>query len=122
MILNLKKLNTYIDSKHFKMDSLRNFFQMVKSGVWMASVDFKDAYYCVTIHEEYQKYLRFLGKNPLKFIVMLNCYGPAMRALIKLMKPSFLRSEEYLSVIYVDDCYLQGDSFTKCAENVLRTI
>ena len=51
-------------------------------------------------------------------------YGPAMRAFTKLMKPpfSFLRSEGYLSVIYVDDCYLQGDSFTKCAENVIRTI
>ena len=50
-------------------------------------------------------------------------YGPAMRAFTKLMKPpfSFLRSEGYLSVIYVDDCYLQGDSFTKCAKNVIRT-
>ena len=55
---------------------------------------------------------------------MPNGYGPALRAFTKLMKPpfSFLRSEEYLSVIYVDNCYLQGDSFTKCAENVIRTI
>ena len=47
-----------------------------------------------------------------------------MRAFIKLMKPpfSFLRSEGHLSVIYVNDCYLQGDSFTKYAENVVRTI
>ena len=45
---------------------------------------------------------------------MPNGYGPAMRAFTKLMKPpfSFLRSEGYLSVIYVDDCYLQGDSLT----------
>ena len=37
-------------------------------------------------------------------------YGPAMRAFTKLMKPpfSFLISEGYLSVIYVDDYYLQG--------------
>ena len=28
----------------------------------------------------------------------------------------------YLSVIYVGDCYLQGYSFTKCAENVIRAI
>ena len=40
------------------------------------------------------------------------------------MKPpfSFLRSEGHLLVTYVDNCYLQGDSFTKCAENVVRTI
>ena len=124
MILNLKKLIKYIDSKHFKMESLQNVLHMVKSGVWMASVDLKDAYYSVPIDKEYQKYLKFLWEYPLKFIVMPNGYGPAMRAFTKLMKPlfSFLRSEGYLSVIYVDDCYLQGDSFTKCAENVIRTI
>ena len=54
---------------------------------------------------------------------MPNGYGPAMRAFTKLMKHlfSFLRSEGYLSVIYVDNCYLQGASFTKCAKNVIRT-
>ena len=90
----------------------------------MASVDLKDAYCSVSIHEEYQNYLKFLWKYLLKFIVMPNGYGSAMKALTKLMKPlfSFLRSEGYLSVIYVDDCYLQRDSLTKCAENVLRTI
>ena len=75
------------------MESLHNVLHMVKSGVWMASVDVKDAYYSVP-----------------------------MRAFTKLMKPpfSFLRSEGYLSVIYVEDYYLQGDSFTKCAKNLVR--
>ena len=124
MILNLKKLNKCIDSKYFKMESLQNVLHMVKLGVWMASVDLKGAYYSVAIHEEYQKYLKFLLEYPLKFIAMPNGCGPAMRAFKKLMKPplSFLRSEGHLSVIYVDDCYLQGDSFTRCAENVIRTI
>ena len=55
---------------------------------------------------------------------MLNGYGPAKRVFTKLMKPyfSFSRSEGYLSVIYIDDCYLQGDFFTKCVKNVLRKI
>ena len=51
---------------------------------------------------------------------MPNGYGPAIRAFTKLMKSSFsfLRSERYLSVMYVDGCYLQGDWFTKCVDNV----
>ena len=124
MILNLEKLNKYIESKYFKMESLQNVLHIVKSGVWMTSVDFKDAYYSIPIYEEYQKYLQFLWEYPLKFIAMPNDYGPATRAFTKLMKPpfSFLRSEGHLSVIYVNDCYLQGDSFTKYAENVVRTI
>ena len=53
MILNLKKLNKYIDSKHFKMELLQNVLHMAKSGVWMAPVDLKNAYYSGAIHEEY---------------------------------------------------------------------
>ena len=75
---------------------------MVKSGVWMASVDLKDTYCSVPI-QEYQKYLKFRWEYPLKFINIPNGCGPAMRALAKLMKPtfSFLRSEGYLSVSYL---------------------
>ena len=88
---------------------------MIKSVVWIASVDLKDAYCSVPIHQEYQKYLKFPWEYPLKFIVMRNGYGPAMRSFTKLIKPPFffLGSEGYLSVVYVDNCYLQGDSFTK---------
>ena len=60
MILNLKKLNKYIDSKHFKMESLQNVLHTVKSRIWMASVDLKDKYHSVPINKEYQKYLKFL--------------------------------------------------------------
>ena len=42
-----------MDSEHFKMKSLQNVLHMVKSGTWMASVDLKDAYYYVSINEEY---------------------------------------------------------------------
>ena len=55
---------------------------------------------------------------------MPNGYGPAMRGFTKLMKHlfPFVRPERCFSVIYVGDHCLQGDSFTKCAENVIRTI
>ena len=74
MILNSKKLNKYIDSKHFKKESIHNVLHMVKSGIWMASVDLKDVYYSVRIHEEYKKCLKFLWLYPLKFIAMPNGY------------------------------------------------
>ena len=51
MILNLKKLKKYIDSKHLKMTFLQNVLHVVKLGIWMASVDLKDVYYFVPIHE-----------------------------------------------------------------------
>ena len=55
---------------------------------------------------------------------MSNGYGPPMKAFSDLLKHHFvfLPSERYLSVIYVDGSYVQGDSFTECAQNVIRTI
>ena len=71
---------------------------MAKPEAWMASVDLKDIYYSVPIHEEYQEYLKLLLEYPLKLIAISNGYKPATRAFTKLLKPtfSFLRSEFFL--------------------------
>ena len=48
MILNLKKLNRFVN-KHFQMGSLQNVLELIRSGVCMASTDLKDAFYSVPI-------------------------------------------------------------------------
>ena len=52
MILNLKKINKYIECEHFKMESSQNVLHTVKPKAWKASVNLKDAYHFVPIHEE----------------------------------------------------------------------
>ena len=47
-ILNLKHLNHYVNYQHFKVESL-NVFKIIK-GVWMTSVDLKDAFFTVPVH------------------------------------------------------------------------
>ena len=55
---------------------------------------------------------------------MPNGYGPAMRIFTKITKVSFsvLRMQGHTSVVYVDDSYLQGDSYETCLKNVNDTI
>ena len=55
---------------------------------------------------------------------MPNAYGPAMRIFTKITKVQFsvLRIQGRTSVIYVDDSYLQGDSYESCFKNVSDTI
>jgi len=55
LILNLKKLNAYVEYHHFKMDTLRSAIRLTKPNCYMASVDLRDAYYSIPIDEEYQK-------------------------------------------------------------------
>ena len=47
---------------------------------------------------------------------MPNGYSDAMRIFTKILKPVFghLRQEGHLSVIFVDDSYLQGDTEQEC--------
>jgi len=47
-----------------------------------------------------------------------------MRVFTKLLKVPFshLRERKHISVVYVDDSYLQGKSFDNCTRNVIDTV
>lgn len=55
-ILNLRELNTYIKSPHFKLKDWRTVIRLMLPGSYMAT--FKDAY-LLPIDEHHRKYLRF---------------------------------------------------------------
>ena len=124
-ILNLKFLNKECDTKHFKMESLKQAVHMVRPGAYLASIDIKDAFYTVPIHPDHKKYLKFMwSARAHQFDAMPNGYKDAMRVFTKLMKPVFsnLREKGYMSIIYVDDSLLYGDTFEECLENVIITL
>ena len=91
----------------------------------MTSVDLKDAFFTVPIQESYQKYFTFEWIDKVyKFLGMPNGYSDAMRIFTKVLKLVYsnLRQKGHLSVAFVDDLYLQGDTETECLENVKATI
>ena len=63
MIFNLKPLNKFVDYHHFKMNTFRTALKLIRPGCFMASVDFKDAYYSIPIAEEDRKLLMFQWKG-----------------------------------------------------------
>ena len=125
MILNLKHFDENICYKHFKMGSIHNVIDIVKPGVWIAKVDLKDAFFTIPIYAPHKKYLKYVNQGIYyKFAAMPNGYDPAMRAFTEVLKPPFavLRENRQLSVVFVDDIYLQGDTFGECQQNVWITI
>ena len=54
---------------------------------------------------------------------MPNGYAQAPFIFTKLLKPpfGFLRKHGYSSVVYIDDSYLQGDTYAHCLENINAT-
>ena len=123
-ILNLKNLNESITYVHFKMESLKHVRQLIKSGVWMGSIDLRDAYYSVCVNPPFQRYFTCYRKGCYyEFLHMPNEYAQAPLLFTKLLKQpfGFLRKHGYASVINIDDSYLQGDTYAHGLENMQAT-
>ena len=125
MILNLKKLNLYAAKAHFKMDTLHTIIKLIEKYCFMASIDLKDAYYSVPITREDRKYLRFHWQGKLfQFTCLPNGLSCAPRKFTKLLKPALsdLHLRGHISSAYIDDMYLQGQTYKGCVHNVIDSV
>ena len=104
-----------------KWGSLQSVLNIIRPNCCMAGVDLKDAFYTDPIHPDHQEFLKFKWQEHCyAFRGMPNGYSEAMWMFTKLLKPPFsiLRRHGYLSVVFVDDSYLQGHTFSTCEDNV----
>ena len=86
--LNLKGLNSFIEKKRFKMQTLSSILCMIRPNMYMAKLDIKDAYYSIPIKALHQKYLKFKHNGKLyKYVVLPNGYTEGPRKFTKTMKP-----------------------------------
>jgi len=125
LILNLKILNQDIDYHHFKMDTIHTCIDLMTKGCFMASLDLRDAYYSVPIHEAHQKFLKFHWEEKLyKFTCLPNGLACAPRIFTKLLKPVFatLREKGHVSSPYLDDSFLIAETYKDCVDNVRDTM
>ena len=125
VILNLKQFNEFVTPEHFKMDTINTCIELMNRECYMASIDLRDAYYSIPMALEYQKYLKFVWGNQLyKFTCLPMGLACAPRIFVKLLKPvlSHLHAQGYISSGYLDDTYIQGESYLDCKNNVEATL
>ena len=105
-VFNLKPLNRFIRYEHFKMEGMQMLSSMLQNGDWMCTLDIKDAYFCVAVGQNHQKYLRFLWNNQMyQYKSIPFGLGSAPRTFTNLLKPvvvlpgrpDFLESEPRFS-------------------------
>ena len=58
-ILDLSKLNLFLKTEKFKMETPETIRTSLQQEEWVTSIDFKDAYFHIPIQEQSRKYLRF---------------------------------------------------------------
>ena len=125
MILNLSKLNESVEYHKFKMDTFVSAVSLITPNCYMASIDFKDAYYSVPVKKSHRKWLRFTFRGQLyEFTCLPNGLSSGPRLFTKITKPLFasLREDGYLNSPYIDDSILVGEDWYECALNVRATV
>lgn len=119
-ILNLKELNKFINTQHFKLEDLRTSIKLISKNSYMCTVDLKDAYFLIRVHENSRKFLRFQWNGSLyEFNVLPFGLNTAPYVFTKILKPvaKLLRSMGYMSTFYLDDLFLVGQSYYNCLQN-----
>ncbi|XP_060804898.1 uncharacterized protein LOC132902730 [Amyelois transitella] len=129
-ILNLKPLNKFIKTEHFKMEDYRTAAKIIPKDGFLATVDLKEAYLLVPLNMHDRKYFRFQFKDEksqlqtYEFTAMPYGLAVAPRVFSKIMKEvvTSLRSRGFKSVIYLNDILCIGNDLSECTHNVNETI
>ncbi|XP_066590809.1 uncharacterized protein [Prorops nasuta] len=119
-IFNLKDLNKFILTEHFKLEDHKIAIKLINYNCYMSTIDLKDAYYLISIDPSHRKYLRFEFHQELHEFTCLPfglCTAPWV--FTKLLKPVIvqLRKSGLQSVLYLDDFLLLGNTKMECENN-----
>ena len=105
-----RQVNQHTKAPKFRIESTREFLQVVKKGQWMFKFDLKSAYHQVPIHSEHQKYLGFCVvregvEHFYKFLNLPFGFNDACRVLTKILRFPLQcwREQQIPSFIHVDD-------------------
>ena len=119
-VINLRKLNEFVKYQHFKQEHLSYALDLIQKNDYLTSIDLTDAYFSISIHQEYRKYLRFSWNGVLYEFKVL-CFGlaSAPRIFTKVLKPvfAFFRQQGIRCMYYIDDSLNMNENSDSCLEN-----
>ena len=110
---------------HFKMDTFRSALQLVHKNCYFCSVDLKDAFYSIKIHEADSKYLRFIWDDQLyEFTCLVMGLSEAPRKFTKIVKVllSELRKLGINIVAFIDDTLIVDETKIECNKAAATTV
>lgn len=125
IILDLSKLNEFVVDRHFKMENIEVVKNLITPNCFMASLDWKDAYYSVKIHPKYRKYLRFYWRGKLyQFTCLPNGLKSAPRMFTKIAKIPISQSRKQGATVstYIDDSFIKAQLLEQTRQSVKTVV
>ena len=88
-VINLKALNQFIQTYHFKMEGMHTLKEIIRPDDWLTKVDLKDAFFTIPMSMGDREYLRFTYRGE---TYQFNCLpfglSPAPWVFTKTLKPA----------------------------------
>ena len=112
-ILDLSRLNKFLKTGTFKMETPETIRTSLQKGEWVTSLDFSDAYFHIPIHPRSRKYMRFfLNKRAYQFTALPFGLATAPLEFTKIVKEVKLMAQNRGIRIhqYLDDWLLRAPS------------
>ena len=112
-MINLKKLNEFVQTEHFKMKGISVVKDTIQREDWMVKVDLKDAYFMVPIHKEHRALLKFqFQEATYQFQCLPFGLACAPWAFTKVTKPviALLRQLGVRLVCFINDVLIMAET------------
>ena len=58
-VINLKKLNLFVEYHHFKQENLSSVLDIIQKNDYLTSIDLTDAYFSISINNEFKNFFAF---------------------------------------------------------------
>ena len=105
-VINLKALNSFVHTEHFKMEGIHTLRDLVNPEDRLAKVHLKDAYFAIPIHQSHHQYLRFYHQEKCyQFQCLPFGLSSAPWVFTNTLKPALalLREMGVRLIAYIDD-------------------
>ena len=112
-VIDLSTLNRHMVVPHFKMETQGSVRSAIRSQEWTVSIDIRDAYLHVPMHQAVRKYLRFVvNKKVYQFTCLPFGLATSPREFTKLLRPVvlLLRQQGVKLHVYLDDWLIRADT------------
>lgn len=122
-VINLKYLNYFVTYEHFKQETFSVILDLIQENDFFTSIDLKDAYFSIPVHEDFQKFLKFIWEGQLfQFICLPFGLASAPRIYTKVLKPvyAWFRKQGFRCSYYIDDSLNMNKDRDVCRSNALK--
>ena len=112
-VIDLSTLNRHMVVPHFKMETQGSVRSAIRSQEWAVSIDIRDAYLHVPMHQAVRKYLRFVvNKKVYQFTCLPFGLATSPREFTKLLRPVvlLLRQQGVKLHVCLDDWLIRADT------------